>query len=189
MSGCPSPRSAPDNRSFEEHPGALVTCGSNVLLWGARRSLRSVLDIRSCGAAATFVPWPVATVLTRVIRMWRLAVTGLLVLHGILHAAIWLPPQQGSDLPNFGAQASWLFAEVRPVVVTLALIAASGFVLSGVAYLAHLDTWAISATIAVVASMALIVATFTPWWSFAVVINGLLLYAAWQSATAPLVSR
>jgi hypothetical protein len=32
--------------------------------------------------------------------------------------------------------------------------------------------------------MALIVATFTPWWSFAVVINAAVLYAAWQSATA-----
>jgi hypothetical protein len=116
--------------------------------------------------------------------MWRLAVAGLLVLHGILHAVIWLPPQQGSDLPNFGPQASWLFAEVRPVVVTVALVAAIGFVLSGVAYLAHLDMWAVSATIAAVASMALIVATFTPWWTFAVVINVSILYAAWQSATA-----
>jgi hypothetical protein len=121
--------------------------------------------------------------------MWRLALAGFLVVHGILHAAIWLPPQRGSDLPNFGGQASWLFAEVRPVVVTLALVAASGFALSGVAYLAHPDVWAVSATIAVVASMALIVATFTPWWSFAVVINAVILYAAWQSATAQLAGR
>jgi hypothetical protein len=34
---------------------------------------------------------------------------------------------------------------------------------------------------AAVASMALIVATFTPWWSFAVVINTVVFYAAWQS--------
>ena len=47
--------------------------------------------------------------------MLRLVVAGFLVLHGILHAAIWIPPQQGSELPNFGPQASWLFAEVRPV--------------------------------------------------------------------------
>jgi len=121
--------------------------------------------------------------------MWRLVVAGFLVLHGILHAAIWLPPQQGSDLPNFGAQASWLFAEVRPVVVTLALVAAGGFALSGMAYMAHLDMWAVPATVAAVASMALIVATFTPWWSFAVVINAVILYAAWHSATAQLAGR
>jgi hypothetical protein len=86
----------------------------------------------------------------------------------------------------FGPQASWLFAEVRPVVVTLALIAASGFALSGITYVAHLDVWAFSAVITAVASMALIVATFTPWWSFAVVINAMILYGACQSATAQL---
>lgn len=116
--------------------------------------------------------------------MWRLAVAGFLILHGILHAAVWIPPQQGSQLPNFGSQACWLFAEVRPAVVTLTLIAASGFTLSGVAYAMRLDVWAASAIIAAVASMALIVATFTPWWSFAVVINAAILYAAWQSASA-----
>jgi hypothetical protein len=54
----------------------------------------------------------------------------------------------------------------------------------GVAYAAHRDMWAFPASLAAVASMALIVATFTPWWSFAVVINAAILYAAWQSATA-----
>jgi hypothetical protein len=118
--------------------------------------------------------------------MLRTAVGVFLILHGILHAAIWIPPQRGSELANFGSQVSWLFADVRPVVVTLALTAASGFALSGAAYLAHLDVWAFSAVIAAAASMALIVATFTPWWSFAVVINAVILYAAWQSATARL---
>jgi hypothetical protein len=121
--------------------------------------------------------------------MWRLFIAGFLVLHGILHAAIWIPPQQGTELAHFGPQASWLFAEVRPVVVTLALVAAGGFALSGVAYLAHWDMWAVSATIAAVSSMALVVATFTPWWSFAVVINTVILYAAWQAATARLAGR
>jgi hypothetical protein len=116
----------------------------------------------------------------RVIGMWRLVVAGLLILHGILHAAIWVPPQRGSELPSFGPQASWLFAEVRPVVVAVALIAAGGFALSGAA---HQDLWAYSAILAAVASMALIVATFTPWWSLAVVINAAIVYAAWQSAT------
>ena len=121
--------------------------------------------------------------------MLRLAVAGFLVLHGILHAAIWIPPQQGSELPSFGPQASWLFAEVRPVVVTLALVAAGGFAFAGVAYLVQLDAWAVAATIAAVASMALVVATFTPWWSFAVVINAVILYAAWHSVTEQLVGR
>jgi hypothetical protein len=116
--------------------------------------------------------------------MLRLVVAGFLILHGALHAVIWIPPQQGSEVPNFGPQASWLFAEVRPVVVTLALIAASGFALSGVTYMAHQDIWALSAMAAAVASMALIVATFTPWWGFAFVINSAILYVAVQSAIA-----
>lgn len=116
--------------------------------------------------------------------MLRAAVAAFLILHGFLHAAIWIPSQSGSQLPNFGPQASWLFAETRPVVVALALIAAGGFLWSGVAYAARLDMWTFPAIIAAVSSMALIVATFTPWWSFAVVINVVILYAAWQSATA-----
>ena len=116
--------------------------------------------------------------------MLRLVIAGFLILHGVLNAVIWVPPQRGGELANFGSQASWLFAEVRPVVVTLALIAAVGFALSGVGYVAHLDAWAFSALAASVASMALIVATFTPWWSFAAVINAVIFYAAWQSAIA-----
>ncbi|MDI6909242.1 hypothetical protein [Nocardioides sp.] len=123
------------------------------------------------------------------INIWRPVIAGFLVLHGVLHAAIWIPPQQGSDLPNFGTQASWLFAEVRPVVVTLALVAASGFALAGVAYLMHLEAWASPGAVAAIASMALVVATFTPWWSFAVVINAAILYAAWQSATGQSAGR
>jgi hypothetical protein len=42
------------------------------------------------------------------------------------------------------------------------------------------NRWAYPAIIAAVA-MALIVATFTPWWSLAVVINAVILYAAWLS--------
>ena len=64
-------------------------------------------------------PWWHSSFLQEVISMWRLIVAGFLVLHGILNAAIWIPPQRGSQLSNFGPQASWLFAEVRPVVVTL----------------------------------------------------------------------
>ena len=121
--------------------------------------------------------------------MWRLIVAGFLVLHGILNAAIWIPPQRGSQLSNFGPQASWLFAEVRPVVVTLALVAASAFAVSGVLYLVHVDAWAFPALVAASASMALITATFTPWWSIAVVINAVILYGAWQSAVAQLTGR
>ena len=113
--------------------------------------------------------------------MWRLVIAGLLILHGILHAVVWLPRQQSNEFPGFGPQVSWLFAEVRAVVVALVMTAGIGFVLAGVAYGMHLDLWAVPAIVAVVASMALIVATFTPWWGLAIVINAITLYAAWQS--------
>jgi hypothetical protein len=95
--------------------------------------------------------WAVSTRVKWVIGMWRLVIAGFLVLHGVLHAVIWIPPQRGGELPNFGSQASWLFAEVRPVVVTLALIAAIGFAVSGMAYAAHLEAWAVPASLAAVA--------------------------------------
>ncbi|MGH8834598.1 MAG: hypothetical protein ACRDWG_06330 [Actinomycetes bacterium] len=39
--------------------------------------------------------------------MLRTAVGVFLVVHGILNAVIWITPQRGSELPNFGPQASW----------------------------------------------------------------------------------
>ncbi len=114
--------------------------------------------------------------------MLRVAAGLFLILHGIINGAIWIPSQRGDQLAGFGSQASWLFAGVRPVVVTLALIAAGGFILSGAALLTNVEWWAPVATLAACASLALIVATFTPWWSAAIVINAVIIYAAWDTA-------
>jgi hypothetical protein len=121
--------------------------------------------------------------------MWRIAIGGFLILHGVLNAAIWIPQQRGNEMKGFGQQASWLFAEVRPAVVTLALIAASGFVFAGATYMLQLDLWTVPAAIAAIASMALIAATFTPWWSVAILINAVILYAAWQTTAAQFPGR
>jgi hypothetical protein len=94
--------------------------------------------------------------------MLRVAAGLFLILHGVINAAIWIPPQRVGKLPGFGFQASWLFASVRPAVVTLALVAAGGFVFSGAAYLAQSPWWASVGTLAATASLALITATFTP---------------------------
>ncbi|HEX6328391.1 MAG TPA: hypothetical protein VFZ72_17625 [Jiangellaceae bacterium] len=111
--------------------------------------------------------------------MLRIGVGVFLILHGIIHGAIWVPPRPEEPLPGFGSQASWLFADVRAAVVSLALIAAGGFAFSGVAYLIHQPWWAAMAVVAAVASLALTVATFTPWWSAAIVIDLAIIYAAW----------
>jgi hypothetical protein len=121
--------------------------------------------------------------------MLRVAAGVFLILHGVINAAIWIPPQRGAKLPGFGWQASWLFAGVRPVVVTLALVAAGGFVISGAAYLAHSAWWAPIGILAATASLALIIATFTPWWSVGIIINAVIIYAAWDTTVAQLSSR
>jgi hypothetical protein len=109
-------------------------------------------------------------------------VAGLfLIAHGIVTGAIWIPPQRGEDLPGFGSQASWLFAESRTTMVALGGVASAAFVVAGVGVLAHQDWWAGLGALGAVVSLALIVATFTPWWIFAVVINVAVLYAAWAT--------
>jgi hypothetical protein len=106
-----------------------------------------------------------------------------------INAAIWIPPQRGAKLPSFGSQASWLFAGVRPAVVTLAIVAAGGFVISGAAYLAQSPWWAPIGILAATASLALIIATFTPWWSGAIIINAVIICAAWDTTVAQLSGR
>src|SRR5688572_28776663 len=126
--------------------GTIGTSPCDVLLWEAWGAMRSVFHTARLWCSHDIHGVAVSAPRTkRVIGMWRLVVGGFLVLHGILHAATWIPRQQGSQLSNFGSQASWLFAEVRPVVVTLCVIAAGGFALAGVAYAVHLDVWAFSA--------------------------------------------
>jgi hypothetical protein len=92
-----------------------------------------------------------------------------LILHGVINAAIWIPPQRGAKLPGFGSQASW--------------------VISGAAYLAQSPWWAPIGILAATASLALIIATFTPWWSGAIIINAVIIYAAWDTTIAQLSGR
>ncbi len=74
--------------------------------------------------------------------MLRVAAGLFLILHGLINGAIWVPPRRDTEVTGFGSQASWLFARVRPAVVALALLATSGFVFSGAAYLAQSSWWA-----------------------------------------------
>lgn len=120
--------------------------------------------------------------------MLRLAVGVFLILHGVIHGAIWFPPRSQEPRPGFGTQASWLFADVRAAVVSMAAIAAGGFALAGVAYLSGHPWWPGLAAAASVASLALIAATFTPWWSAAILIDLAILYAAWRPLADQLIT-
>jgi hypothetical protein len=112
-------------------------------------------------------------------------VAGVFVLvHALITGAIWIPPQRGGDMKGFGPQASWLFADSRPAMVTIGVIATGALAMAGAGILTHQDWWALFATAGAAASLALIAATFTPWWSAAVIINLALLYVAFESITA-----
>lgn len=118
--------------------------------------------------------------------MLRVAVGVFLILHGVIHGAIWFPPRSQQPLPGLGTQASWLVADVRAAVVSVAAIAAGGFALAGVAYLAG-HPW--SPGLAAAASVAsLIAATFIPWWSAAILLGLTILSAAWKPLADQLAS-
>lgn len=103
-----------------------------------------------------------------------------LIVHGLITGAIWIPPQRGGELPGLGSRASWLFANSRPMMILLGATAAGTLGLAGIGVLAQQDWWAAVAAVGAVLSLALIVATFTPWWSAAVLINLVVLSVVWQ---------
>jgi len=115
--------------------------------------------------------------------MTRLAAGVFLLVHAVITGAIWIPPQRGSELRGWGAQASWLFAESRSAMITLGVFASAALGIAGVGVLGHQTWWAGAALAGAVVSMALIAATFTPWWSAAIAINLVVAYLAWSSLT------
>ena len=118
--------------------------------------------------------------------MTRVAVGVFLLLHAAITAAVWIPTQRGGEMRGWGWQASWLFADSRPTMITLGALAAAGLGIAGVGVLGHQWWWAAAALVGAVVSMALIAVTFTPWWSAAVVINLVVAYLAWSPLTTGL---
>jgi hypothetical protein len=112
--------------------------------------------------------------------MMRIGAGLFLLAHAVITAAIWVPEQRGKDLKGFGSQANWLFAGSRPAVIAVAAVASACLAIAGVGVLAHHSWWAPAGLLGAGASAALIVATFTPWWTAAILINGVIGYAAWS---------
>ena len=115
--------------------------------------------------------------------MGRLGAGLFLAVHALITGAIWIPPRRGGELAGFGPQASWLFAGNRPTIVTLGVTASAAFALAAIGVFGHQDWWALPAIVGALVSLALIAATFTPWWSAAVVINVVLIYLALNTVT------
>ena len=116
--------------------------------------------------------------------MTSVAAGAFLLMHAVITGAIWIPAQRGAEMPGWGRQASWLFADSRPIMVTLGVLASASLAVAGVGVLGHHDWWAGAAIVGAIISFALITATFTPWWSAAVAINLVVMYLAWSSMTA-----
>jgi hypothetical protein len=102
-----------------------------------------------------------------------------LVVHGLIHVAIWVP-RLPKDAP-FDAHHSPMFGDVRGAAAALAVLAAGGFVVSGISYLAGQDWWAPAALGAAAVSIVLLILTFTPWWLLALVIDAAIALVAWRA--------
>jgi hypothetical protein len=112
---------------------------------------------------------------------WRIAVGVFLILHGLIHPAIYGPPP-GPGSP-WQTSRSWLLPAVSPadrrvLAILLATAAAAGYLVAGVALLAGAGWWGPVAIIASVISLALLIGYFQPWLSLGVAIDAAVIWAA-----------
>ena len=113
--------------------------------------------------------------------MWRTLLGGLVVAHGFLTAAIWLPQYKevdGASIQPPNPSHSWLLGDARGFALTLAVIAAVLLAVAGAAFLTHQTWWPSAGLIAGAMSLLLFVLFFSPWWVIALAISGGLVIAA-----------
>jgi hypothetical protein len=118
--------------------------------------------------------------------MWRTTLGGLVVVHGFLTAAIWLPKYkevEGASIQPPDSSHSWLFGDARGLALALAMTAALLLVIAGAAFLTHQTWWPAAGLIAGAVSLSLFVLFFSPWWVIAVAISGGLVIAALRAGT------
>jgi hypothetical protein len=99
----------------------------------------------------------------------------LIVVHGLIIAAIWALPA-GEDAP-FDPAHSWLLGDVRGVSVVLGILVALAFVATGVGVFGHLAWWPSSAIVAGFAGAVLMILWFDPWLSLGLGISVAVLVA------------
>jgi hypothetical protein len=102
-----------------------------------------------------------------------------IIAHGLLTAVIWASPAK-DDAP-FRATHSWLLGEARPLAVVVAFVAAAGFLLTGVGYLADQAWWAFAGVGAGAVALVLMVVFFNYWLLAGITISAGILYAGFQA--------
>ena len=111
--------------------------------------------------------------------MIRILVGGFVIAHGLVTAAIWMMPAKEGE--PFRATHSWVIGDARSLAVALALVAAFGFVLAGVGFLAHQGWWGVFAAGAGAVALVLMGLYFNPWLLAGIAISGGVLYAGAQA--------
>ena len=103
------------------------------------------------------------------------------IAHGLIHAAVWLPPfKEGAP---FNPSRSWLLGilgvgegPMRSAAVALALVAMIGFILGSLGWIAAREWGRFFPVWSAMISLLLVVVYFHPWLSFAALINVAILY-------------
>ena len=111
--------------------------------------------------------------------MVRFLLGAFIVAHGLLTALIWVSSPK-ADAP-FRATHSWLLGEARPLAVVVALVAAAGFLLAGVGFIADQAWWAVTGIGAGTAALLLMALYFNPWLLAGIAVSAGILYAGIQA--------
>jgi hypothetical protein len=111
--------------------------------------------------------------------MIRVLLGTFIVAHGLLTAFIWVTPTK-ADAP-FRATRSWLVGDARPLALTIALVAAAGFVLAGVGLIGQQAWWAVTGIGAGAVALLLMGLFFNPWLLAGIAISAGILYAGFQA--------
>jgi hypothetical protein len=103
-----------------------------------------------------------------------------LVLHGLVHVAVWLAPPN-PDAP-FDPRRTWALREGWPLIRTLAVAATSILVIAGALVLADASAAPATAIAGAVLSLILVVLTFNRWLLGAVAIDVAIVWIALSNA-------
>ena len=121
--------------------------------------------------------------------MIRIVIGAFLIVHGLVHIAVWATPrtQKVQAETPFDPSHSWLIGTARGFAVPMAVVVAVILVGAGIALFTHAGLWRPLAVVGLAGSLFLDVLYFNPWLAFITVVNAALLAGLvwwhWPSAT------